>query len=69
MTHLMEMRERKKKIIAMFMIYMEMLNYFMLMTIVLCYLELSKRSKKRKRSWDFYERSLVREVHFRRIFT
>ncbi|KAK2405353.1 hypothetical protein QL285_054599 [Trifolium repens] len=37
------------------------------MAIMLCYIALSKRSKKRKRSWDCYERSLIREVHFRRI--
>jgi hypothetical protein len=67
MTRLMKVSERKKRIIAMLIIYMDMLNNFMLMAIMLCYLALSKRSKKRKRSWDCYERSLIREVHFRRI--
>lgn len=44
-----------------------MLNCFTLMTMILCYLVLSKCLKKRKRSWDCYERSLVRVVHFHRI--
>jgi len=38
MTHLMETCERKKKNYSNVYDYMEMLNYFMLMTIVLCYL-------------------------------
>ncbi|GAU43673.1 hypothetical protein TSUD_302360 [Trifolium subterraneum] len=40
MTRLMKVRERKKRIIAMFIIYMDMLNNFMLLAIMLCYLAL-----------------------------
>lgn len=63
----MEVRERKKKIITILIMHLEMLNLFTLMIMMLCYFSLSNRLKKRKRSWDCYERSLVREVHFHRI--
>jgi len=57
MAHLMEARRRKKKIISMILImHFEMLNFFTLMTIMLCCLVLSKRMKKRVRSQDSYER-------------
>jgi hypothetical protein len=67
MAHLMEACERKKRIITILIMHLEMLNLFTLMTMMLCYFALSKRLKKRKRTWDCYERSLVREVHFQRI--
>jgi hypothetical protein len=67
MAHLMEACERKKRIVTILIMHLEMLNLFTLMTMMLCYFALSKRLKKRKRTWDCYERSLVREVHFQRI--
>lgn len=49
-------------------LYMKMLNHFTLMTMILCYIILSRRLRKRKRlSWDCHEISLIREVHFHRI--
>jgi hypothetical protein len=57
MAHLMDARQRKKKIITLILImHLEMLNFFTLMAMMLCYLALSKPLKKQKRSRDCYER-------------
>lgn len=64
----MDQRQRKKRLVAILILYMEMLNCFTLMTMTLCYIILTRRLRKRKRlSWDCHERSVIREVHFHRI--
>ncbi|XP_057422618.1 uncharacterized protein LOC130716650 isoform X1 [Lotus japonicus] len=60
----MEPQERKKRMLVILILHLQMLNCFTLLIMVICYLVLSRRLKKRKRSRDCDERRL--KIAFRK---